>query len=246
MWFPVVVFAAVEDVATVITVITYYYCFYHLVMPPKRATTGRTVGSGNTAVVMRRHGGDGGGTAVLVWCYGGHGGHGDAAAIPLRIGLTRGGIAEVLNMFTFSAVPPRRSTVLTVFRGATAINNGTTAEPLRSWWCHCGLCRTSTAVAPRLRYDGGIRKIAEPSPTHLVALSEVRFQAAWLSTLEESRSGFEPNHKMSCLNMSLVYVIVKRGANTKMMAVYKFTTQYKSKLAYNAPTMPKNPSSIAL
>ena len=40
------VFAAAEDVATVITVITYYYCFYQLVMPPKRATTGRAVGLG--------------------------------------------------------------------------------------------------------------------------------------------------------------------------------------------------------
>ena len=147
------------------------------------------------AVVMRSHGGDGGATAVLVRCHGGHGGHGDAAAIPLRIGLTRGGIAEVLNMFTFSAVLQRRSTALTVFRGGTTINNGTTAEPRRLWRCHCGLCRTSTAVAPRLRYDGGIRKIAEPRPTHQVALAEVRFQAAWLNTLEESRSGFEPNHK---------------------------------------------------
>ena len=42
---------------------------------------------------------------------------------------------------------PRRSAVLTVFRGATAINDGTTAEPRRSWRCHFGLCRTSTAVA---------------------------------------------------------------------------------------------------
>ena len=80
--------------------------------------------------------------------------HGGAAAIPLRIGPTRGGTAEVLNMFKVSAVPPRRSAVLTVFRGATAINDGTTAEPRRSWRYHCGLCRTSTAVAPRLRCDG--------------------------------------------------------------------------------------------
>ena len=29
-------------------------------------------------------------------------------------------------------------------------------EPRRSWRCHCGLCRTRTAVAPRLRCDGGI------------------------------------------------------------------------------------------
>ena len=55
------------------------------------------------------------------------------------------------NMFKVAAVLPRRSAVLTVFRGATTINDGTTAEPRRSWRCHCGLCRTSTAVAPRLR-----------------------------------------------------------------------------------------------
>ena len=67
---------------------------------------------------------------VLVRCHGGHGG---AAAIPLRIGPTRGGTAEVLNMFNVSAVPRRRSAVLTVLRGATAINDGTTAEPRRSW-----------------------------------------------------------------------------------------------------------------
>ena len=82
-----------------------------------------------TAVVLRRHGGDGGATMVLVRCHGGHGG---AAATPLRIGPTRGGTAEVLNMLTVSAVPPRRSAVLTVFRGATAITVGTTAEPRRS------------------------------------------------------------------------------------------------------------------
>ena len=60
------------------------------------------------------------------------------------------------NMLKVTAVPPRRSAVLTVFRGATRINDGTTVEPRRSWRCHCGLCRTSTAVAPRLRCDGGI------------------------------------------------------------------------------------------
>ena len=56
-------------------------------------------------------------------------------------------------MFKVPAVPPRRSAVLTVFRGAMAINDGTTAEPRLSWRCHCDLCRTSTAVAPRLRCD---------------------------------------------------------------------------------------------
>ena len=41
-----------------------------------------------TAVVLRRHGGDGGATAVLVRCHGGNGG---AAATTLRIGPTRDG-----------------------------------------------------------------------------------------------------------------------------------------------------------
>ena len=66
------------------------------------------------------------------------------------------------NMFKVAAVPPRRSAVLTVFRGATTISDGTTAEPRRSWRCHCGLCRTSTAVAPRLRCDGGITRDESP------------------------------------------------------------------------------------
>ena len=35
---------------------------------------------------------------------------------------------------------------------APGLHCGTT----RSWRCHCRLCRTSTAVAPRLRCDGGI------------------------------------------------------------------------------------------
>ena len=55
------------------------------------------------------------------------------------------------NMFKVVAVPPRRSAVLTVFCGATTINDGTTAEPRR---CHCCLCRTTTAVVLRLRCDG--------------------------------------------------------------------------------------------
>ena len=49
------------------------------------------------------------------------------------------------------------SAVLTICRGFTAINDETTAEPRRSWRWHCCLCRTSTALAPRLRCDGGIR-----------------------------------------------------------------------------------------
>ena len=48
------------------------------------------------------------------------------------------------------------SAVLTICRGFTAINDETTAEPRRSWRWHCGLCRTSTALAPRLPCDGGI------------------------------------------------------------------------------------------
>ena len=104
-------------------------------------------------VLLRGHGGYGGATAIIVRCHGGHGG---AAATPLQIAPTRDGTSEVLNMLKVSAVPPRRSAVLTVFGGATAINDATTAEPRRSWRCHCDLCRTSTAVAPRLRCDGGI------------------------------------------------------------------------------------------
>ena len=59
-------------------------------------------------------------------------------------------------MFKVSAVPPRRSAVLTVFRGATAINDGTTAEPRRSWRCECGLGRTRTAVTQRLLCVEGV------------------------------------------------------------------------------------------
>ena len=101
---------------------------------------------------------------MLVRCHDGHGG---AVAIPLRIGSTRGGMAEVLNMFKVSAVPPRSSAVLTVFRGATAINGGTTAitaVPLRFMpYKH----RNSTVVAPRLRCDGGISSRSQPSPNKL-------------------------------------------------------------------------------
>ena len=63
-------------------------------------------------VLLPGQGGDGGATAVFVRCHGGNGG---AAATPLRIGPTRDGTAEILNMFNVSAVPPRRSAVLTVF-----------------------------------------------------------------------------------------------------------------------------------
>ena len=76
-------------------------------------------------VLLRGYGGDGGATAVLVRCHSGHGG---AAATSLRIGPTSDDTAEVLNMLKVSAVPPRKSAVLTVFGGATAINDGITAE----------------------------------------------------------------------------------------------------------------------
>ena len=102
-------------------------------------------------VLLRGHGGDGGATAVLVLCHGGHGG---SAATPLRIGPTRACFEHVQSFRRATA----KVAVLTVFRGATAINDGTTVEPRRSWRCHCGLCRTSTAVAPGLRCDGGINQ----------------------------------------------------------------------------------------
>ena len=62
-------------------------------------------------------------------------------------------------MLKVSVVPPRRSAVLTVFRSATAINDGTTAEPLRNHGDHGGataVYAVQTAVAPGLRCDGGI------------------------------------------------------------------------------------------
>ena len=80
-------------------------------------------------VLLRGHSGDGGATAVLVRCHGGHGG---ATTTPLRISPTRDDNAEVLNMLKVSALPPRWSAVLTVFGGATAINDGITEDPRRS------------------------------------------------------------------------------------------------------------------
>ena len=47
----ITVFAAAEDVATVIT---YYDCFYHLVMPPKRAIAQRLCGAMVVMAVPRR------------------------------------------------------------------------------------------------------------------------------------------------------------------------------------------------
>jgi len=123
---------------------------------------------------------------LLVRCHGGHGG---TVAIPLRIGSTRGGTAEVLNMFKVSAVPPRRSAVLTVFRGATAINGGTTAimaVPLRFMpYKH----RNSTVVAPRLRCDGGIRPCRKAASSKMmsICLSVCMFVCLFPRTLKWAR-----------------------------------------------------------
>ena len=118
------------SVKTAITVVT---------PPARRLYCG---GTAVMEVLLWRHGGDGGATAVLVRCHGGHGG---AAAIPLRIGPTRGGIAEVLNMFKVSAVPSRRSAVLTVSRGATASMMG----PLRNHRDHSGATAVYAVQAPQ-------------------------------------------------------------------------------------------------
>ena len=94
------------------------------------------------------------------------------------------------NMLKVAAVPPRRSAVLTVFRGATTINDGTTVEPRRSWRCHCGLCRTSTAVAPRLRCDGSIRSDTRDTSTLARMQCRViywRYYAYMLLTMQTSR-----------------------------------------------------------
>ena len=89
-----------------------------------------------------RHGGEGGATTVLVRSHDGHGG---AAAIPLWLAQT----AVALRKFwTCSKSPP-------CHREGSLLRRSMT-EPLRPWRFHCGLCRTSTAMAPRLWCDGGI------------------------------------------------------------------------------------------
>ena len=100
-------------------------------------------------VLLRGYGGDVlGATAVLVRCHGGHGG---AAATPLRISPTRDDTAEVLNMLKVSAVPPRRSAVLTVFGGATAIN-----EALRNHSDHGGATAVYVVQAPQWHRAFGV------------------------------------------------------------------------------------------
>ena len=152
-------------------------------------------------VLLRGHGGDGGATAVLVRCHGGHGG---AAATPLRIGPTGVDTAEVLNMLNVSAVPPRMSAVLTVFGGATTNNNGTTAEPRRSWRCHCGLCRTNTAVAPRLRCDGGSSAEARRNK---LKLSAVRPRRSAVLTVFRVATGINDGTTMEPRRSSRCYCV---------------------------------------
>ena len=60
------------------------------------------------------------------------------------------------NMLKVSTVQPRRSAVLTVFRGATAINDGTTAEPLRNHGDHCGATAVYAVQAPRWHRVSGV------------------------------------------------------------------------------------------
>ena len=157
-------------------------------------------------MLLRGHGGDGGATAILVRCHGGDGG---AAATPLWIGPTRSGTAEVLNMLKVSAVPRRRSAVLTVFGGATAINDGTTAEPRRSWRCHCGVCRTSTAVAPGLRCD---EVLMEPCRTshvlHLVS-HRAQFWDLYSSCCTSTTSTKTFNRVSASLQMIALYIVLK-------------------------------------
>ena len=88
----------------------------------------------------------------------------------------------MFNTFKVSAVPPRRSAVITVFRGATAMNGGTTAEPRRSWRCHCCLCRTSTAVAPRLQCDGGVTARTTKYVSRLNVTRSQLFQNYYINT----------------------------------------------------------------
>ena len=56
------------------------------------------------------------------------------------------------NMQKVSAMPPRRSAVLTVFRGATAINN----EPLRNHGDHGGATAVYAVQAPQWHRASGV------------------------------------------------------------------------------------------
>ena len=67
-------------------------------------------------------------------------------AIPLRIGPTRDGTEEVLNMLKVSAVPPRRSAVLTVFPGD--YRRSMMSEPLWNHGDHGGANAVYAVQAP--------------------------------------------------------------------------------------------------
>ena len=89
----------------------------------------------------------------------------DAAAIltlAQPAGVTRGNTAEVVYMFKVSAVPPRRSAMLTVFRGATAINDGTTAEPLRNHCDHGGATTVYAVHVPQWHRASGVTGVEGP------------------------------------------------------------------------------------
>ena len=112
-----------------------------------------------TALVLRRHGGDGGATAgARRWwrCYcgpcTGHGGHGGAAATQLRIGTSRGGTADILNMFKVSAVPPRRSR----FWPFSAALRRSMTEPLRNHGDHGSATAVYVVQAPRWHRAFGV------------------------------------------------------------------------------------------
>ena len=100
-----------------------------------------------TAVVLRRHGGDGGvtagGTAVMEVLQRSLYGAKAVMAVPRRphCGLAQPAVAlrSFEHVQSFHRATANVRAVLTVFGAATAINDGITAEPRRSWRCHCGL-----------------------------------------------------------------------------------------------------------
>ena len=88
-------------------------------VPPRRSAVLTVFGGATRSMTesLRNHGDHGGATAVYVV---------QAPQWHRAFGVT--GVV----LWKVSAVPPRRSAVLTVFGGATAINDGTTAELRRS------------------------------------------------------------------------------------------------------------------
>ena len=69
-----------------------------------------------------------------------------------EIGPTRGGTAEVFNMFKVSAVPPRRSAVLKVFRGVRR----SAREPLRNHDDHGGATEVYAVQVPQWHRASGV------------------------------------------------------------------------------------------